>query len=192
MWIYGIFLHKRINKIFCRVNTYDYILTAMWSKSRHLTSLTMHRIFSQIRLCHFVLNEFYREFYCMYMTFCQYSIVLFFWVSIVAAGRIPLLIWLCLPMSGAQIAFGACIYIGSSFEGHFVSRNIVERCRIESGSKWTRKLWQATAHLEMNCGHYFKAARITVLITMHLILTNLGSMILLNEDRNAVHVTISV
>lgn len=175
----------------CRVNAYDYILTLMCSKSRHLTSLTIYRLFSQIRLCHFILNEFYRVFYCMYMTFCQYSAVLFFWVSIVAAGRVPWFIWLCLPISGAQIAFGACIYIGSSFEGHFVSRNIVTRSRVESESKFTRKLWRATPKLEMNCAHYFKVSRVTVLITMHLILTNLSSLIFLNEDRNAVHVILS-
>lgn len=185
----------------CRVDHYDHFLTVLQSKMAHLSSLALHRIFSQLRLCHIVLAEFYNPFYFKYMTFCQYAIVLFIWMSIVSAGRIPIWIWLCLPTAGVQIAIGACVYIEISFKAHDLSRDMVELKRKEPGkicwdgsggsNRWSKKLWNSVQSLDIRCGEMFHISRATVLVSLHLLLTNLGSLILLNEDRNAVHVTLS-
>lgn len=174
-----------------RIDTYDYLLTTLFSKRDRLPDLSLQRIYVQVKLCHNTLSEFFPGFYSMYMTFCQYSIVLFFWVAIVSVGRIPLQVWLCLPMAGWQIALGACIYIGFCAKAHDISTDFVLTKRKESRrNRWANKLWVGAKSLDMKCGPFFTVKRNTVLLSLHLILTNLASSILLNEDRNAVHVTL--
>ncbi len=166
----------------CRIYHYDYILTFLWSRSSQLSSLTLHRLYYQVRLCHYLLNEFFRLFYCIFMVICQFITVLVFWIFVIGFRGLPFLISAFILIIGIQTAVGALSYIEASFRAHQVSDNIVRISRLRTGNVLSKKLWIATPEIKVNCAQYFQISKITALSGMNLILNNLASLILLNVD----------
>ncbi len=176
-----------------RLEIYDHC-NIIISKS-NLPSLRVHLLFTQLRICHNVLGELYRNFYSAFMLFSQCLDILFWWASIICFGRVPFILWIILPCIGIQTALGEVFYFRLSYNSHALSDSILELER-RSGttmvfySKRLKKMWTALKPLELKCGHLFIMNRGTILTSIHLILTNFSSLILLTDDRNKVFVKI--
>lgn len=169
----------------CRADIYDNFLSVMLAKSSHISSLKLYRFYAQFQICHTILNGFYKDFYLIYMLFCQVCVVAFFWMSIISLKHIPFLIWWWFPVAGTQLTTGAWIYNEMCFEAHAVSQDVKEYQRKNKlERKWIQKMWKSARRTEMSFGHFYHFSRCTVLASMHMLINNLVTTALLYRDRD--------
>lgn len=173
----------------CRIWTYDFCITAMTTIT---CPFTLHKVYSQLRVCHSVIGRFYGNIYCVFMGFCQILLVVDWWISFVAIGRIPFIVWIMFPLMAAEAAVGAFLYLRMAHAVHSMSESILLRpLQLQMKSKGNRLLslmWKSVRPLDMRCGILFRIKSQSLLTSLHLVMNNFGTFIIINDFRRTLRV----
>lgn len=174
----------------CRIWIYDYLLTAM---STINCPFTLYKVYTQLRICHTVIGGFYSNFYSVFMAFCQVIIVVEWWIGFVTIGRIPFIVWLMFPLMAAECAVGAFLYLRMVHKVHSMSKDLVQSRPLQlqlkrKGNSLLRLKWRGVRGLDIRCGLLFEIKSQTLLTSLHLVMNNLGTFIIINDFRKILKV----
>lgn len=168
----------------CRINMYSHCLTLL----HKITSANnFYAEYGHLHICHGILCSFFDQFYYIYPTYCQITIVGFLWLCIRAGHLLPFLIWTFAFIFALMLIVVVFFTMSFSVSVHLLSDKCIRHWQVwhpkSSISIVKNAYWERVAKAQQPLrnmfGPYFVLDMASIMLYLNLLLQNLASSILL-------------